>query len=681
LRHSIPDHVWRSPRLIGPVAITYFALGWLGLHSPVPPGFVTLIWPASGLALAAVLLAGERVWPGIWLAALSVNLLTVAQTTGQLTPWLAGVCALIACGNTVEAVVAGRLLRHLCPTARWLDEPMDALWLALVAAGTCTVAATVGVSSLLVAGLLPLSQGGFTWLVWWLGDAAGVLITAPLLLRWLSPERCESIPARRTEAWLFVGVTALVIGLLLSQKPGRAPPLLYPVMLCQLWAAVRLGITWTATVNAVIAVLMLLPTTMGLGVFAAYASPEALMFLQGFIATCAVMALVVAAAAAAYRRVSDDLQQRTLTLNHVMDNVGAIIFFKDVAGRYLLVNHRFEALVGRTQAEILGQRDEDLFPAEAAAVFQRHDALALAAERPLLVEETLPGPLGTHTYLTAKIPVRRADGSLEGVCGVATDITERQQGEVQRQRIAALQQADVLKNQFLSVLSHELRTPLTVIAGYTAILDREIPGTLNATQHQYLQKVQLATNGMLRLISELLDMSRILAGTFRVQPEPLDPAAAVAAAVSTLAILAEQKGLTLTSAIPADTPWVAADPLRFGQVLSNLIGNAIKFTPAGGRVWLTAVPLATSLRLEVSDDGPGIPAEQQHLLFSRFSQLDMSPTRRAGGLGLGLNICREIVLAHGGTIGVDSHPGTGSTFWFTLPLAAAKPEPLPSTAA
>jgi signal transduction histidine kinase len=175
-----------------------------------------------------------------------------------------------------------------------------------------------------------------------------------------------------------------------------------------------------------------------------------------------------------------------------------------------------------------------------------------------------------------------------------------------------------------------------------------------------------------RLVSDLLDMSQIQAGAFSLDPQPLELMTLVAEVLEGIAPLATSKRLALHTALPAEQPAVLADHRRVGQVLLNLLSNAVKFTPEGGRVDLRmAIVEGGALRCEVTDTGPGIPPEAMSRLFQRFSQLDMKSTRRAGGAGLGLSIAKGIVEAHGGQIGVESEPGVGSTFWFTLPAIDA----------
>jgi signal transduction histidine kinase len=243
------------------------------------------------------------------------------------------------------------------------------------------------------------------------------------------------------------------------------------------------------------------------------------------------------------------------------------------------------------------------------------------------------------------------------------------------QAIERLHQADRVKDEFLSVISHELRTPLNFITGFASILDDEVDGPLNPLQHLHLGKILSGADRMLHLVNDLLDFAKLQAGKFDLSPRPTVYAPLLEDVAASLRPLADHKQVAIE--VDADVPGEpVVDETRVVQVLTNLVTNAIKFTGAGGRVRLSARIEEGTLLTEVADTGVGIAEADIPKLFSRFRQLDMSATREASGTGLGLAISKALVEAHGGTIGVRSRPGEGSTFWFRLPL-----EPSPQVAA
>ena len=265
-----------------------------------------------------------------------------------------------------------------------------------------------------------------------------------------------------------------------------------------------------------------------------------------------------------------------------------------------------------------------------------------------------------------------ATGRAKGVFVLANEISERlraerERDEAQRARIRTLEEANVHKEQFLSILSHELRTPINAIMGFGSILDDEVLGPLTAPQHDAARKILAGSERMLALITDLLDMSRIQAGMFAVAVREVDLAAVANDALAALKPLADRKGLAVRVEADGEAPRVRADAQRLDQVVVNLLSNAIKFTPEGGQVVVHVRREGAGVRVEVADTGIGIAPEHHDRIFEAFTQVDMSNTRQAGGTGLGLAIARSLVVAHGGAIGVASAPGTGSTFWFTLP--------------
>jgi signal transduction histidine kinase/ActR/RegA family two-component response regulator len=239
------------------------------------------------------------------------------------------------------------------------------------------------------------------------------------------------------------------------------------------------------------------------------------------------------------------------------------------------------------------------------------------------------------------------------------------------QRVSAvLEEIDRMKGDFLSMISHELRTPLTAIIGYTDLLLRQIHGTLNERQAHHQQAVKKAANRLLALVNDLLDLNRLEGGHVVLNLDDLPLSDAVKQAVSQCASGAEQRGVELRLDLPVAPVAVHADSDRLQQVLTNLLDNAIKFTPTGGSVTVRVKQCDDDVTVSVVDTGVGVPPEQLHRIWDRFHQADSSTRRQFGGTGLGLAIVRHLVELHGGSVSVASAgPNEGSTFSFTLPAA------------
>jgi PAS domain S-box-containing protein len=353
-------------------------------------------------------------------------------------------------------------------------------------------------------------------------------------------------------------------------------------------------------------------------------------------------------------------------LTHALD---AIVTF-DAAGSILDLNPAAEQVFCDRRGRLIGQ-----------ALTER---LIAPGSRDVVQDVVRTLAAGCHDAAGQRLTVvgRRSDGSefplemaLSCIDGTGMpiftaflrDMTEHERAEVVRRQLEAMKQTEALKDQFLGILSHELRTPINAVTGFGSILQDGVAGPLNDDQLHYLNKMLAASDALLALVDDLLDMTRIQAGKFSITPGPMRLEDVAEAAVGTVRPMAANKRLTLSLAVPEALPELQGDDHRVGQVLLNLLSNAIKFTPPGGRITVAACVEDGGVRVEVGDTGPGIPLDEQPRLFQRFTQLDMSPTRQVGGVGLGLSICKALVEAHGGRIGVDSRPGAGSTFWFWLP--------------
>jgi CheY-like chemotaxis protein len=232
-----------------------------------------------------------------------------------------------------------------------------------------------------------------------------------------------------------------------------------------------------------------------------------------------------------------------------------------------------------------------------------------------------------------------------------------------------------MKDEFTSVVSHELRTPLTSIRGSLGLLAAGVLGPLSDKAQHMVDIAVANTDRLVRLINDILDIERMESGTAVTEKRTCDAADLAGQAVAVMQGLAEGAGVTLVATTVAAPLW--ADPDRILQTLTNLLGNAIKFSPPGGTIGLDVERRGDEVLICVRDEGRGIPPEKIETVFGRFQQVDASDARQKGGTGLGLAICRGIVEQHGGRIWAESVPGEGSTFRISLPALAETPAPLP----
>jgi two-component system sensor histidine kinase GlrK len=230
-----------------------------------------------------------------------------------------------------------------------------------------------------------------------------------------------------------------------------------------------------------------------------------------------------------------------------------------------------------------------------------------------------------------------------------------------------LNELDQMKSDFFSSMSHELRTPLATLKMGLGLLKDGLEGPITEKQLQLLTTLERETNRLIGLVTSLLDLAKMEAGmmTYHLEPNPLDPL--LNQVFKEMEPLVLAKKVLLSKQVPKELPILKIDPERILQTLRNLIGNAVKFTPEGGQVTVSARPVGKAVEVSVSDTGPGIPKENLTAIFEKFRQASVKGPQYMKGTGLGLAIAKQVITSHGGKIWAESEPGRGSTFFFVLP--------------
>ncbi|GEM_PF-211158 len=374
------------------------------------------------------------------------------------------------------------------------------------------------------------------------------------------------------------------------------------------------------------------------------------------------------------------LRESERRFRDVADAAGEYIFEIDRDGRYTYLSDRVEAVKGYRPAELVGRRLFDTLPEAAAATVTEtfFDIADRGARFKDLEYPTLHRRGRLVWERISGVPILDADGRVTGYRGAGRDITEYKRAE-EELRLAkeAAEAANQAKSEFLAVMSHEIRTPMNGILGMARLLLHE---PLLPDVRSRVETIHQSGDALLAILNDILDFSKLEARRMTFEAVNFDLAQVLEATTRLLATRAGEKGLALTAGMAPEVPrWLVGDANRLRQILLNLVGNAIKFTERGG-VQVAVSPVdggedGVTLRFDVIDTGIGIPEPVRARLFQSFAQADSSIARRFGGSGLGLAICRQLLEQQGGSIGVDSRPGTGSRFWFMLRFGRASAVP------
>ncbi|HEY7512321.1 MAG TPA: MASE1 domain-containing protein, partial [Vicinamibacteria bacterium] len=618
----------------------------------------------------------------------------------------------IAAGNALAGVCAWWLLRRA-----GFGAALDRIWdvmalLGLAGAAASVVSATAGVLTLCLSGLQPWSAFDVLWWIWWLGDLMGVVLVAPLLLT-LS-RRARWPVARTAEAALLFAALA---GVALVVFAGRLPAvnagqqLAYAVFPFVIWAALRFRQRETAGAIALIAVVAVWGTVRGFGPFGALGVHERLVLLQMFMAVVAGTGLVLSAAIAE-RRTAERRRETDYAITHILTassrledaaarilqticecldwDLGALWTLPDgsalrcvqvwhqphvPAPRFLQATRerafaRGEGLPGRvwSTGEALWipdvVRDVNFPRAPVAASEGLHAAFAF----PIRVDDEVAGVAEFFSH-----EVRRPDADLLrlfSTVGVHIgQLIERQRTEEERTRLLSeLREAGQAKDQFLAVLGHELRNPLAPMRNALEVLRAR--GWPDEVAQRMGDVMERQLRHMVRLVDDLLDVSRITRGRIELRRERVDLRESAARAVEAARPLLDTRRHALALSLPAEPVVVDADPTRLEQVIGNLLHNAARYTADGGEIVLRAAREHGEAVLRVRDTGIGLSPDMLERIFDPFVRSERAPRRAPEGLGIGLTLVRSLVEMHGGSVGASSAgPGLGSEFVVRLPLA------------
>ena len=372
------------------------------------------------------------------------------------------------------------------------------------------------------------------------------------------------------------------------------------------------------------------------------------------------------------KEMQEKLNKERSLLSGSLNSIPDAVFFKDPEGTYLGCNPAFCEFVKKPTEEIVGKKNPDFYSKEVAEFLSAEDKGLFGTGKAITRERWAIRPDGRKVLLqTVKAPLYDETGNFIGLVGVSRDITERQKAEDALLKARLAEDANRAKSEFIATMSHELRTPLNSIIGFSDLLLEGASGKINERQARYVHNISSSGKHLLQLINDILDISKVEAGKTLLDPENFEIAKIFKDIEKVFIPLAAGKKLSLNFEVDSGLRSIRADKMRFKQILYNLISNAVKFTPGGGSIAVSAAKAGDMVRVCVKDTGIGISREDQESLFQPFKQLDSFFKRRYEGTGLGLFLVKRFVEMHGGNILVESEPGAGSSFIFELPLKTA----------
>jgi len=523
---------------ISGLAALYFVVAKISLLSAIPPGYATSVWPPSGIALAAILLYGRRIWPGIWIGAALVNLTVQSSVVAAV---------MIGTGNVIEALVAAGLIERQIGVPRHFQRGEDVFKFVVLSAAAATIAATIGTLAVTTVAALPPAGIATAWWTWWQGDTTGMIVITPLILAWtIAPAIVWT--ARRKREVIGFGAALVLVGYVAfgSDLANRifSPLLLLLTLPLVTWAALRFDQREVVVTIAILCAMAVGFTVAGRGSLASGSVDASLLQLLIFISVVAMTGLSISA----------------------------------------VVNERRRAM------EALRESRDEL---------------------------------------------------------------ERQ------------------TNEFLAILGHELRNPLAPIRNALSLMGMQSAD--DSTREWLRNVIDRQVTQLTRLVDDLLDVARITSGKIELKKEPVELNAAVLRAVDSCQSVAEARKQILDVQTSKEHLLVDGDLIRLSQIVLNLLNNAIKYTPEGGRIAVSVARDGEWAVLRVKDTGIGIRPELLPKVFDLFVQGERSLARTEGGLGVGLTIVRNLVALHGGTVSARSDgPGNGSEFIVLLPALSQK---------
>ena len=763
------------------LAAVYFVSAKLGLAAALTAKQVTLIWPPTGIALAAIILFGPRVWPGIFLGAFAANILTEE-------PFLTALG--IACGNTLEALVGVWLLRRFISSTLDLNRLKDAYGFLLCGVAAPALAATIGSLSLCLGHVQPWEIFGNLWLTWWMGDMLGAFIVAPFILVWSRNGHYTAEPqATLCEALLLGAALALYCTKVFINLTMLAAPLVYFIFLFVIWSAIRFGQRGTTLLTLIVSAMTVWSSLEGLGPFVGQSVTESLVQIAVFMTVISSTGLLLSATMSerreaarvhgllasvvesssdaiiskttdgvitswnngaeylfgyeaaealgkhigiifpegksaeeqdimnriksgkrvkhydtvrvnkagqridvsvsvspifdAHRRVTGastvvrDITGRKAAekklasaqkyLEDILNHIPDPIFIKDRQHRWIGGNAAFWQLMNGPPEKFIGKSDYDFFPKAEADHFWGVDDRVFSSGKVDISEEPLTDAKGELHVLSTKKTTFLDDKNEQFLVGVIRDITQLKKTEERITQYAKeLERSNQDLDDFAYIASHDMKEPLRGLQTFSKILLESCGDRLDGEAVEHLQRICFLSGRLNQLVEDLLYYSRL--GRAELAVQAVNPDEIVADLQKTMETTLKEANALIV--VPRPMPQVVCDKPGLMEVLRNLVTNAVKYNDKDEKIIEISFDAAGSVFC-VKDNGIGIDPQFHASIFQMFRRLQDSCKYDKNGTGAGLSFVKKIVERNKGKIWLESTPGQGTAFYFTMGASLA----------
>jgi PAS domain S-box-containing protein len=605
------------------IAALYVGAAKIGIELSVARGVITPVWAPTGIAIAALFLLGGRLWPAVALGAFIANVTSDAS---------AGVAAAIAVGNTLEAVVGSELLRRVGVRPA-LDRVRDALALIVLAAAVAPlIAATNGVTVLWIAD--DVGSYGREWLLWWVGDAMGALIVAPLILVWSTNPLRRFVRRQLVEAVLVLVVLAGLSVLVFLAGYWRYPHLIFPVLI---WTTLRFRQAGAVTGSFVVTAIAIAGAVDGAIPLGDRSETEIVEILEGLLGAVAVSLLILGA-------VLEERSRADAALNEAQQVAHVGSWDWDISTDRVTWSDELFRIYGfgpQSHQVTFDSYLERVHPADRDFVRSTVER-AYESGEPFVFDHRIVLPDGGMRWTQSRGRViKDASGASVRMVGTAQDVTERKQ-------------LDELRDSILAAVSHELRTPLTAILGFALTLEEREAALTAEQRRELLRHLAQQAQRLERLLSDLLDLDRLRHGSLTPEFTETDVSELVARVTSVHGV-----------AVQSEPVVAEVDAAKVERIVENLLANALKHTPEGTEVTVRVEDGDGGVLIVVDDRGPGVAEDEREAIFEMFSRGALSTN--SAGAGVGLALVAQFTALHGGRAWVEENAAGGASFRVFLP--------------